>query len=154
MKKAYGQTTSYQEPPLRSPREIAEKWDQNGFVPTLKELGSNIHERGIRAAGERSLPFYAGGAMLGLLLIGSIAGGALMGASSVLGVLVVLITTVPAIILWFAAPVIIYWDCLAANRYIGESWTLGKLIAVASILLGGTGYVLQFAYRAYKFNRH
>ena len=137
-----------QEEPLEHPKDILEDREKYGLTETAKRLARNLNERGIRAAGVRSLPLYGIVAFFGIMILAAVissVGGTIVAALSALLVLVV------GLGFWVGSPLIVYWDCKAAERYINETWHLGKLIAASGFFVGPAALFFQLVYRARKF---
>lgn len=145
-----GRNVTFDEAPLEDPRKIASQWNDRGALETAKQLAANIHERGIRTAGKRSLPLYGLVGMFGIfvLLAGVVSAGESMPSIIALPVLLAVILLLA--MAWIGTPLLIYWDCKAAERYLSQKWHLGKLIAVGSIASPPIGLLAQLAYRIWK----
>ena len=146
--RSYDTTQTVREEPLDDLKSVVSKRNELGTGGVIKAVTRNVHERGIRTAGDHVLPIWGIGSAVVtflLLLIGESSGGTL-------GALGLLAATFGFLGLWLAGPLMIYWDCLAGERYLGNSWRLGKLIAAGSIFIPVLGFLLQIKYRSRKFN--
>lgn len=157
MKKSYkrpqsqGQSVEYDEEPLEELRKIVGQRDERGAVETVKRLAANVHERGIRTAGERSLPLYGLVGFFAILALMAGVTSVVESIPSVIALPVLLLVLVLLVLAWIITPLLIYWDCKAAERYLSQKWYLGRLIAVGSILSPPIGLFAQLAYRIWKF---
>lgn len=150
MKKSYNsQGHAVNERPLDDPRAIIDRSDELGAVETAKRLAGNVHERGIRYAGGRSLPLYWLVGFIALMIAG-LAISAVAESIPVLGTLLVLVYLVATLVGWFGSAVVIYWDCKAGERYLPQSWRLGKLIALLAVFFGPAALLMQLVYRGRK----
>lgn len=138
----------------QSVRGVWAKREQIGTVGAVKQMLGVIHERGIRAAGERSLPFYWLVGYFGFALLSMgipVLFGTGSSALALVGLLGTVATLVVLFLAWPLSGLVVYWDCLAAERYAELSFTFGKVLAIACVLLGPAGIVFFLVYRIVKF---
>ncbi|WP_124179231.1 hypothetical protein [Natrarchaeobius halalkaliphilus] len=138
-----------QEHPLRHPADIVRHHYDYGYKETSILLFDNLNERGVRAAGKRFLPLYGVGGYFVLLVL-TIAVGGVQGAVTVVDRIAPSILRLILVCLWFCTPLLIYWDCQAAERYLRQDWSGGKLNALLGIFVGPGALFLQVLYRIRK----
>lgn len=117
-------------------------------------MGSLINDAGISAAGERSLPLYWFVGYLVVPIVLMVVTGAFgLGGSigTAVGSLFMIASTVALIVAWPFSALIVYWDCRAAERYADLTFTFGKVMALAAIVLGPAGVLFYLFYRILKF---
>lgn len=138
-----------EEETLEHPLKLLEKRDEFGWKETAILLAENIHERGIRIAGKRFLPLY----VLILFIIMVISNLVVHNHVEPDNLFVALLASAFRLLLvavWISSPVLIYWDCVAAERYLSQDWEMGKLNAVIAIFIGPAALFMQLFYRARK----
>lgn len=131
-------SSTAQDKNVESVRSIIESREQYGPKKTVLKIVKSVNEQGIQRAGDQSLPFYGTVALVGIVI--AVVAGAVL--PSVLGALVGSLASLAFVGLSFVTPLIIYWDCKAANRYLDANWIGGKFMAVISLFL--TAFVLPF----------
>jgi hypothetical protein len=137
------------EEPLQHPKEILKNRAGYSFKETTVQLVDNINEHGIRTAGKHYLPLYGLVAFTGLTILAVLQGGS-GGSLSPIGDFISMTLRMSMVVLWFGSPVMIYWDCEAAERYLLQEWSLGKLNALLGIFIGPAALILQVVYRMRK----